>query len=474
MNKYKISDFFIYKRRNLIGYILVAVGLIATLVFIGLFLPGGITNQEIQSVLKSNSIYVLKYWSMDVVNLPYHLLQHTSFHFFGVSIFSVKLPSIILAFLSALGLILLLRQWFKTNIAVLASLIAITTSQFLFIAQNGTSDILYLFWPVWIILFASLIPTMKKFRKLFIAAFFILATLSLYTPLSIYVILVIVGAIAIHPHLRYLIKHLSRSELINGIIIALILISPLMYAIYKAPSLCFTLLGFPSTWPNIGSNLSSLFNQYFSFANTGGTTMMTPFFELGSVMLIALGAYFVIKNRFTAKNYLVILWIICLIPIIILNPNYTTITLLPLVLLLASGLNGLLAQWYELFPRNPYARIGGLIPVVILVTALVFSGINRYVYEYRYSPNMVSNFNKDLLLIPPKTNNLVVSDNEMPFYQVVSKYNKKLIVSTMPISDTFLATRAAKESIIGYQISKIITSSAYFNSDRLYVYNKNQ
>lgn len=472
MGKYKMSEFFIYQKRNLIGYTLVALGLIGALIFISLFLPGGITNSEIQSVLKSNSIYILDYWSMDVINLPYHLLQHTSFYFLGISIFSIKLPSIILAFLSAAGMVLLLKQWFKTNIAVLASLIAITTSQFLFIAQNGTSDILYLFWPVWIIYVASLIPTIKKFRKFYIAILFILASLSLYTPLSIYIIIVIAAAILIHPHLRYLIKQLSRLELIGGLIITLTLISPLIYAIYKTPSLCLTLLGIPTTWPNIGSNLSSLTTQYFSFANPGGTTMITPFFELGSILLIALGAYFVLINRSTAKNYLVILWIILLIPIIILNPKYTTFTFLPLVLLLASGLNGLLSHWYGLFPRNPYARIGGLIPVVILVTFLVFSGVNRYVYEYRYNPNMVSNFNKDLLLIPNNTKNIVVTDKELAFYNVISKYNKKLTIATKPISDTFLATRDAKQSFTGYEIVRIITSPNMNNSDRLYIYKK--
>jgi len=472
MDKFKITDFFMYKWRYQIGYSLIAVGLISILVFISLYLPGGITNQEIQSAIKTNSIYILNYWSMDVINLPYHLLQHTSFYFLGLTIFSIKLPSIILAFLSAIGMVLLLKQWFKPNIAVLASLIAITTGQYLFFAQNGTSEILYLFWPVWIILIASLIPISQKFRKLYIAAFFILATLSLYTPLSIYVILVIFSAIIIHPHLRYLIKQLSRPELFGGIAIALILISPLVYAIYKTPSLCLTLLGVPKVWPDISENLSLLFTQYLGFTNPSGTTVLTPFFGLGSMLLIALGAYFVIKNRSTAKNYLIILWIIFLIPIIILNPKYTTITLLPLILLLASGLNGLLAHWYELFPRNPYARVGGLVPVVILVTVLVLSGFNRYIYRYHYDPNIVPNFNKDLLIIPSDTKNMVVSEKELEFYKVLSKYNKKLSVSTAPVSDTFLATRDAKQNLSGYNINKIITSSMYNNSDRLYIFKK--
>lgn len=472
MGNFNITETFIYRWRYPIGYGLVALGLIAVMIFAGLYLPGGISNQEIQSVIKSNVTNFSDPWTIDVVNLPYHLLQHISIALLGVSVISIKLPSIILAFLSAIGMVLLLTQWFKPSIGVLASLIAITTGQFLFIAQNGTSDVLYVFWPVWIILIASLIPIQQKFRKLFVAAFFVTAALSLYTPLSIYVILIIAGAIILHPHLRYLLKQLSRTELIVGLTMVLMLVSPLIYSIFKSPHLILTLLGFPAAWPNLGSNLSSLGDQYLNFINPGGTTVLTPFFELGSVLLIALGAYFVIQTRATAKSYVVILWTLCLIPVVIFNPSLTNITFLPLVLLLGSGLGGLLAHWYELFPRNPYARVGGLVPIIILVTALVFSGVDRYIYEYRYSPNIVPSFSKDLQLIPAGTKNIVVASNELEFYQVIAKYRKQLTISTYPAGDTFLATHGVSHPVKGYKIDQIITSSAKNNSDRFYVYKK--
>ena len=472
MAKFKISNFFIYRWRNVIGYSLVAIGLILILIFISLYLPGGITNAEIQSVIKSNSINMFDYWSMNVINLPYHLLQHTSFFLFGVTIFSIKLPSIILAFLSIIGLTLLLRQWFNPNIGILATLIAITTGQLLFIAQSGTSEILYLFWPVWILLLASLIPISNRFRKIYIAGFVALASLSLYTPLSIYVLLVIAGAIILHPHLRYYIKQLTKIELIGGSALILILVAPLLIAIYKSPNLILTLFGLPNIWPNIIDNLVLLANQYLNFANPGGSTIFTPFFELGSILVILLGIYFVIKTKFTAKSYIVILWILLLTPIIIINPSFTFITFLPLVILLASGLNGLLAHWYELFPRNPYARISGLVPIIILVSVLVIAGTNRYIYEYRYNPNIVPNFSQDIQLIPSSSTNIVVADNELAFYQIIAKYDKKLVISTVPSGETMLVSRAASKPLAGYTISKIITSPMSEQSDRFYLYTK--
>jgi 4-amino-4-deoxy-L-arabinose transferase-like glycosyltransferase len=473
MSKLDITDFFIYRWRYWIGYSLVAIGLIAALIFVGLYLPGGISKQEMQSVVTSDAISRANLNSIAVINLPYHLLQKASLAIFGVSILSIKLPSIILAFLSVMGLVLLLKQLFKPNVAVLASLIAITTGQFLFIAQDGTPSILYFFWSVLLILLASLISSgPKKFRMLYKVSFCIVAALSLYTPLSIYMLIALVSAIFLHPHLRFIIRQLSKPKIIIAMVAALLLLMPLVITLVKTPSLGLTLLGIPTHWPDFGANFASLGAQYLGFTKPGGTTLMTPFFELGSMLIIALGAYRIIQIRATAKGYTLVLWILILIPVIILNSNSTSITFFPLVLLLASGLNTLLTYWYKLFPRNPYARIGGLLPIVILVAVLIFSGAGRYIEGYRYDPGVVTNFSKDLKLIPTDTKNLVVASDELAFYQVVAKHNKQFSISTSPTSDTFLATREAKQALIGYKIDKIITTSTNHQGDRFYLYKK--
>lgn len=472
MRKIIISELFVYRWRYAIGYGLIAIGLIAILVFSGLFLPGGISNHEMESVINSNSISFSNLGSLAVTNLPYHIIQHISIALFGLSVISIKLPSIIFAFFTAIGLVLLLRHWFKPSIGVLASLIAITTSQFLFIAQDGTPAVLYLFWSVWLILFASLISRQQKFVIYYKIAFFIMAALSLYTPLSFYTLIAIIIALAIHPHLRYIVRHLSLPRIAISVVIGLVLLAPLVYSLIKTPSLTLTLLGIPTQWPDFITNFSQLGTQYFGINTPIGTTIMTPFFGLGSMLLVGLGIYQIIRDRVTAKSYLIILWTVCLIPVIVFNPNFTAITFLPLVLLMASGLNLLLSHWYELFPRNPYARIAGLIPLVALVIALVFSGADRYVYGYSYDPNTVPNFSNDIRLIPDNENNIVVTDDELGFYQVVASHNKRFIVSTIPTTDTFIATRKAKQAFAGYEISRIITTSKHNDADRFYLYKK--
>ncbi len=467
-----MSEFLVYKWRYYIGYGLLGIGLVLILVFISNFVPGGLSNAEMQSVVKSASVTYKDFWSVNAINLPYHLFQHICFAILGVSLFSIKLPSVILGFLTAVGLVLLLRQWFKPGIAILTSLIAITTSQFLFLAQYGTPDILFLFWPIWIIYIASLITNSQRYRKTLVALFFVLAALSLYTPLSVYILLVVSGSILIHPHLRFVIKQLPLTRIIAGVVVLLLLIAPLGIAIIKNPNIGLTLLGIPNNWPDLIANINSIAIQFFGFVNMSKGTVITPFFGFGSILIILLGAYFVIKTRITAKNYVVIIWILILIPIIVLNPNYIAITFLALVMLLATGLDGLLSHWYKLFPNNPYARIGGLIPVVILVLILVSSGANRYIYGYLYDPNIVPNFSVDLRLIPKHTKTIVVTRNELAFYRVVAEYNKPMVISNNSSGDSFLATRSAKSDFRGYMIDRIICSSRKDDSNRFYVYKK--
>ncbi len=468
-----ITHTFLYRWRYYLGYGIIAIALIAALVFAGLYVPGGISEAEKTAVINSESVSISHLTANTVINLPFYLLQKASFVLFGVHTFTIKLPSLILGFFSAVGLLLLLRKWFAKNIAILGTLIAITTGQFLFVTQNGTISVLYLFWSVWILFLATQIAHRRRPGLIYKVLFFLVVALSLYTPLSIYALVAIGTAIILHPHLRFIIHQLSKKKLLLGILVALLVMLPLLRAIIATPSLLLTLLGIPTVLPDLGANALQAGTQFFGFIAPSGSTLMTPVFGLGSVLLIGMGIYHTIKTRQTAQSYIIAVWSILLIPIVLLRPTYTTITFLPLVLLLTTGLGSLLTYWYRLFPLNPYARVGGLIPIVVLVVALVVSGVDRYTYGYYYDPSIASSFSHDLSLIPAKTTLLVVAKDELAFYSVVDKYDPTLEVALAPRGDSFVATRAAHEqnpAFSDYQLSRIITSPASSHADRFYLY----
>lgn len=466
------TSFYLYRFRYWIGYGLIALISVSLLVFAGLYLPGGIAEEEMDSVITSQNISLSSIDDYALINLPFHLLQRASLYFFGVSNFSIKLPALILGFLTAVGLILLLRKWFKRNIAVLGSIIAITTGQFLFIAQSGTPRILFIFWSVCLLLLGTLVARREAPRTLWKILFFVTVALSLYTPLTVYALLALLLAALLHPHLRFIVRQLSKVKVLIGVTIGLVLVSPLLYGMAKSPELGLTILGIPDSVPDFIDNTVLVIQQYFGFSTPSTTPLMTPVFGLGSMLIIAIGIYRLIKTRQSTRSYLILIWMLCLIPIIIINPQHTSVTFLPLVLLLCSGLGYLLGYWYGLFPRNPYARIAGLVPLVILVGALVLSGLERYVYGYHYDASTVSNFSNDLSLRPKDIRQLVVANDEVSFYSVVARHDKSLTLVKIPTDSTFVATSKANSDYSGYTIERIVTSSRSRNADRFYVYKK--
>lgn len=467
------TKFFLYRWRYVLGYSLIGLLLAGLLVFAGLYVPGGISDAEMRASIRSESFSFTEPTTWAITSLPFHALQGNIFNIFGVSEFTIKLPSLISALISAIGLILLLRRWFKPNIAVLASAIAISTGQFLFVAQSGTPGVGYILWPVLLLLVGTQVTRGQKLRFLWKILFSAVAALSLYTPLGVYPLLAIAIAVILHPHLRNTLRRLSKLKLLTCLVIFGIVLTPLVVGLINNPQMGLTLIGIPGSWPpDLLANLEVLLKQYFVFWEPSTTTLMTPVFGFGSMIIIALGLYRLIRTRETTRSYLIITWIACLVPILVLNPSFTTVTFLPSVLLLAAGLTSLIAYWYRLFPFNPYARIAGLVPLVILVVVLVGSGLDRYVYGYHYDPNTAVNFSKDIKLIPKDTQHLVVSSEELPFYQVVANHREGLSVSTSPVGDRFVSTRDARTSISGYDVQKIITTTYSNEADRLYVYKK--
>ena len=469
-----VTSFSLYKWRYFIGYGVVIAALIGLLVVAGLYSPGGISKNEEASIIISSNINLNDLSSVGIINAPYYIFQNQLMSVFGMNQFTVKLASLIIGIFSSIGLILLLWKWFKNHIAVLASLIAITTGQLLFLSQSGSPNIMYVFWAAWLLLLATLVAKQARFMNFYKIAFFIFAALSLYTPFSIYIIAALILNAFLHPHLRFITRNLSRWQLVAGAAVGLILLIPLFYKIIISPSIALTLMGIPSSMPDILDNLSQLGQIYFGFANPTSGALMTPVFGMGSIALIFIGLNNIIKTRETTQSYLILALIVCIVPVIIINPSLTAITLLPMVLLLAAGLDSLISYWYRLFPRNPYARVAGLLPIGILILALSFSGLERYFYGYHYNPDTASSFSQDLALIPKDTQYIMVSDSELDLYKAVGRYNKNIVVVTSPSgSETIVVTRQAVGSgVDGYKLDKVITSSRANDSDRYYIYKK--
>ncbi len=179
MKKHTISKLFLYRHRFGIGYTILVLLFAVTLVILPSVTPNGLSKAEMESVVTSENLHHDTIIGGNIVDLPYHLLQKLSIMFFGLTTYGIKLPSIIIGALLAVLLILLLNRWFKNNVAIMASVLAVLSSSFLYISGSGTPLIMMVFWPTLLFWLGSKIQGENKPKPLYSFIFAIALLLAL-------------------------------------------------------------------------------------------------------------------------------------------------------------------------------------------------------------------------------------------------------------------------------------------------------
>lgn len=488
MVRQRLTTFAFYRYRYAFAYTVFGIILAALLLLAGFYLPGGLTKSEMNSVLISDSINASQIFNLppdQLVYLPYRLLQSLSIDTFGISVISIKLPSIILGFASAIGILYLLNLWYKKNVAIIVAIIGVTTSQFLLASQAGQAGISYIFLTTMVLIAASMIARQSAYAKIWAIGGFALAAISLYMPLNIYMLLALILTALVHPHARYLVfKKSSKLTILIGSIVALAIASPLIAGVFREPSTLKRLFGIPSNFNDVFANISQLANNYVSFISPASSDVITPVYGLGFVVLILVGIYRLFTAKYTARSYVISFWLAALIPLVCLNPEFISITFIPVILLIALGVDYLIASWYRLFPKNPYARVFGLAPLGVLMIGLVLSSVDRYAYGLHYDSGVYSSYNYDLPLLQKKlgslegssTVTLVVSKDRMEFYTSFAnhqKYVKSITVTSssakLPSDQVVMAERGFAATIKRTPSEILVTRSAS-EANRFYLY----
>jgi hypothetical protein len=235
--------------------------------------------------------------------------------------------------------------------------------------------------------------------------------------------------------------------------------------------------------PDIAKNGFELVHSYLNFVTSGADDGVRAVYALPSLLLVALGLTRLFTTKYTARSYIITSWMILLVPVILVNPGKTTITFVPVMLLIASGIDVLLHRWYRLFPRNPYARVAGLLPITLLIAGMAFTGIERYFYSHHYDPAIVGGFSNDLDIFEKELSSaapagrpaqLLVAESELPFYQAVVKYKSNITIinpdQPVPKERPLIVTREAYYTRGLSEPTAVITNGRSNESDRLYLY----
>lgn len=466
-----------YRHRYVIGYSILTLSFLLLIFLLPLLSPNGLSEAEMQSAVTSHSISPNNLFSGNIIDLPYHLLQKTSIQIFGLTTYAIKLPSIIIGALLGLILVLLLNRWFKNNVAILASILTVLSSGFLYLAGTGTPLIMIIFWPTLLLWLGSKIQGVRRPKPLYCFIFAFALLLSIFTPYILYLVAFIAIYVLVRPHLRLTIKNLPKIPLIISTLICLIgsgiFIINLCQHQDSIPTLLFTT---DFSWNSFFNNLQTAFLPFFSWNGSVEGTVLSPIVGLASFALAVTGLISTTKGFFASRNSIASYFTIFTVLISGLNPNYAMLIILPLSILIAHGLRYILEKWYGLFPENPYARIFGLIPLTILIGMIIFSDLSHFIFGYRYNPAVANQFNNDLTLVRENLEHstLLLRENsiEYDFYHILEDKGFLTVKNTAPDSGT-VASIGRWSTRSNLTLNRIITSSKSSNSDRIYIYTVN-
>ena len=438
--------------------------------------PTGLSEAEMNSTVEASNLEADFISQGNIVNLPYTALQKGSLAIFGLNLFAIKLPSMIVAVATAIFIILLLNRWFKSDVAIVGSVLTVLSTAFLFLATSGTPAIMYIFWLALVLWLGSKIVGNENVHPMLVIAFFVSITLSLYTPYLAYVALAITVAGLIHPHLRFALKQLKVYQMILCFLIFALSVAPLVISCVINPSVLQNLI-FANNLDFNGfiANITNAFAPFFSFSLAYSSVYLAPLFGLATVALVIIGILASAGKMFMSRNTIVSLLVIFSIFLSGFDQNVAISIIIPIAILSAAGIESIVEKWYTLFPENPYAHLLGIVPMVAVMIFIISSGLSHFIFGYHYIPRVVNNFNNDLTIVKeniPKETTIVLKDDHKNnnFFRLLEKYDGYQIVNKPKKAET--DEIASFEPILSkkYELKQIITSPKTRNSDRLYIY----
>jgi hypothetical protein len=292
-----------------------------------------------------------------------------------------------------------------------------------------------------LLLTATYVSQQTKAWRWWRVVFAMAAALALYTPFTTYMFIAAALAAIAQPHLRYLIRESNAANLFIGGFFFLLLLVPLGWGVYKDPSIIRDLLSVPASLPDpiefakgLFHAISNVINPY----NLSVSEFMTPALSIVSAALLLTGGARLLRDFHSVRAHVLLLWAALLLPIVAFNPSDLTVLLVPATLVIAIGLNQIIRYWYRLFPRNPYARLFGLIPLTILVLSIVQLSYNRYAYGMLYSDQAGRTFSQDAFLVQKEVSKaeagkpltIVVAQDKQDLYKVIAERRTSTVVTT--------------------------------------------
>lgn len=370
---------------------------------------GGLT---VLSVLFFGILYATKFGSFVRGDSPYETIQYLQINGIDnilqhISLGPIKLAELIMVkidepnstLLRAVSLLSvgvsmyifyrLITKWHSRRIAILATVLFMTSSYSLHLGRFTTQDALYYCVIPILILIGTWLKSRRYVKRLRIAL--PMVAFLAYIP----------GVLVFMPVLFLIFKKrlllawtfIGGREKIISVCVASAMVSVIIFSLIKYPSQITEFLSldrlFNDGFREVFHRIITIPNELFYRGPDDAYRWLvgTPILDIGSIVLLVLGVYSYSRGSRTLRaRLLLILTALCIL--LIGTGSMVTVSLLiPLVYIaIANGISYLFQSWHTVFPRNPAAQNTAMVIVVLFITLISSYHVQRYFVAWPNDP----------------------------------------------------------------------------------------
>lgn len=399
--KRSIQRSWLYRYRYLLASILLAVIVLAISIYRFWSVPSGLSASEKLSAIASGRLASGNITGL--VNAPWLILEALAIKLYGMTIFALRLPALLLVVASILTMMLAIRAIYRPSLAMMGGLLMACSAFTISLGRAGAPAVMTVLLSALAILFGYYVVNTKQKAAPAIGLALDLVALS-YMSGGLYIVVALAVVALLHPKSRYTIKR--HKKLLAGVAVAyLILLLVPMLLIGKSRTTLANLLviGTPSL-----ANLYRLAAGYVvgSTGLTGG--LMTPMLTITGAIMVVIGLITLARQGglLSLRSYMIISLLIVGVGMATFNPDYIYLLFIPTILLEVIAIRYIVDKWHGLFPQNPYARSLAILALSILIGSISLLDINRYISAVSYRASVVYQYDQTL----PAVNQLLTSN----------------------------------------------------------------
>ncbi|MEO6761265.1 MAG: hypothetical protein ABI220_02710 [Candidatus Saccharimonadales bacterium] len=329
------------------------------------------------------------------VNAPYKIILYGVIKFAPNHLIATRIVASAIGLVACILFFYLVRKWFNLRIAAFSVILLGLSSGLLHSARLGTPDVLLL---APLLLFGALIWLQRIKRRsvaLYIAAACL--TAAIYIPGFIWFELL--GLIFWRKVISRELHRIYWKHLVIAGLLILVLLLPLIRACIIFPKTIYSVFGLPShlAFSQIGVNLWHALSSIGLHSYGGAEKLIghAPLLDATQLVLLILGIFVFASRPKLSRSRLV--FAVCCLSLVLISlggPVSITLLLPTIYLFVAAGLYELLHRWLKTFPRNPFARVTGIVIVCCLIFFSVLYQARSYYVAWPHNSATKQTFNR--------------------------------------------------------------------------------